>query len=90
MNQRQMEKWAVTRAKGRRRYIWLFGVAFWGLFTGILWSVAMGALEGWDHLPILLPLALILFPVGGYFVGAWTWNRAEDEFQKTVSKPPSP
>jgi hypothetical protein len=89
MNQRRTEKWAVTRAKGRGRYIWLVWVLSWGLITGVLWSIFMGALQGWDQLPFLFPIAMIIFPIGGYYCGAWMWNKLEVEYHKTVTKPPS-
>jgi hypothetical protein len=85
MNEQQAARWAATRAKGRTRYILLYGVLLWGLFTGILWSIVMSAVQGWERLPLYLMLALIGFPIGGYFFGAWTWKRAEQVYQKSVS-----
>lgn len=31
MTQKQREKWAKTRQMGRTRFVWLTGVAGWGL-----------------------------------------------------------
>lgn len=84
MTQRQLERWKVTRAKGRGRYIWLTGVLVWGVATGVLWSVTMSAIKGWSQFPIFLPIALIVYPIGGYYFGSWTWKKAEDDYQKSI------
>jgi hypothetical protein len=89
MTKRPAERWAVTRAKGRTRFIWLVGVALWGPITGVLWSVIMHLLLGWKLLRIFLPGALIIFCIAGYFFGAWTWQPSEDDYQEFQSRPPS-
>jgi hypothetical protein len=63
----------------------LYGVALWGLATGVIWALGMSALQGWQRLPFYLPFALIGFPVGGYFFGARIWTKTEQEYQKSVS-----
>lgn len=61
-------------AQGRTRFILTRGVLGWGLTTGVLWSILMTfAMEGWS-LWATLPLALIVFPIGGYFWGAFMWR----------------
>lgn len=82
MTQKQCEKWAKIRQMGRRRYVWLFGVAGWGLTTAVFWSVLMAYLKGWDQLPVFLILALIGFPIGGYFYGRLMWKWSEASFQR--------
>lgn len=82
MNAKQLERWANIRRGGRTRYIWVQGVLGWGLSMGIFWPLAMAFVQGWDRLPIMLPLALIGFPIGGYFFGAWTWRVSEAQYQR--------
>ena len=82
MNAKQLDKWAQTRQIGRKAYIWRMGVLGWGIVTGFAWSIAMAASQGWNRLPLLLPIALILFPIGGYFVGAFTWKMTEADYLK--------
>jgi hypothetical protein len=82
VTQKQLEKWAKTRQMGRARYVWRYGVLGWGLATGVLWSICRGFLRGGDQLPVLLVLALIIFPIGGYFFGQWTWKKGEENFQQ--------
>ncbi len=77
MNVKQKERWARLREMGRRRYIWIHGVLGWGVSVAIAWSVSIAWDEGWDRLPILLPIALVLFPFGGYFFGAIMWRMME-------------
>ena len=84
---KQIDRWRRMRQMGRSRYIRLYGVLGWGLSTGILWALAMAAMEGWENLPILLPLAVICFPVGGYFFGAIMWRLFEAQFKRTTSTP---
>jgi hypothetical protein len=57
-------------------YIWFRGVLGWGCTTAILWSLAMSFFKGggsgfWDYLLI----SIFIFPIGGYFWGAWMWKR---------------
>ncbi len=84
MTERQAEKWAVTRAKGRRHFILLFGVLFWGLSTAVLWAALMTAMHGPQMLPAVLPFAAIGFPIGGYFWGALMWRLSERAYRKTT------
>jgi hypothetical protein len=83
MTEKQREKWSKTRKKGRTRFIWLYGVVGWGVVTGVLWAAAM-AFQGLGHLPLLLPLALIVFPIGGFFFGRKMWTTFEDQFQEAA------
>jgi hypothetical protein len=73
-NAGSVERWSETRRMERSRYIWRYGVLGWGLSVGVIWALVMSALQGWERLPILLPLALIGFPIGGYFFGVCTWR----------------
>ena len=76
-NGKSMARWERVRSMGRRRYIWLHGVVGWGVSVAFAWSLVMAWKEGWDQLPILLPIALVLFPFGGYFFGAIMWRMME-------------
>ena len=85
MSDKQMARWEKTRRMGRTRYIWLVGVLGWGVATGTMWAVAMAAMRGWDRLPVLLAIALVGFPLGGYFFGMWTWKVSESQYQKALT-----
>jgi hypothetical protein len=85
MSERDVARWEATRSKGRSRYIWLFGVVGWGVFTGLIWALILGWQQGWDRLPALLAFGLIGFPIGGYFWGDWMWKRLEKQYEKTLA-----
>ncbi|MBN9120397.1 MAG: hypothetical protein J0I06_14775 [Planctomycetes bacterium] len=84
MTPKQIEQWAKTRQMGRTRFIWLRGVCGWGLTVGIAWAVVMAAVQGWDRLPILLALAVVGFPIGGYFFGVFTWRACEKRYEEAT------
>jgi hypothetical protein len=88
MNPKQRERWAKTRQMGRTRFVWLVGVLGWGVSVGIGWSLAMAAVNGWDRLPVLLPIALIGFPIGGYFFGTLTWRWSEKQYEQATRDDP--
>lgn len=82
---RDMQRWARTRQLGRSKYIWLCGVIYWGLTTGFLWSMFMAALQGWHRWPLLLVIAMVGFPIGGYFFGTTMWKKMETKYQQEMS-----
>jgi hypothetical protein len=88
MTDKQLARWEKTRRMGRMRYIWLVGVLGWGVATGSMWAIAMAAMQGWERLPVLLPLALVGFPIGGYFFGAWVWKASEAQYQQAKAENP--
>jgi hypothetical protein len=83
---RNIQRWAKTRQLGQSKYIWLYGVVYWGLLTGILWSVIMAMLQGWDRWPMLLITGLIVFPIGGRFFGSTMWNKMEAKYNEAMVK----
>jgi hypothetical protein len=84
MTPRQLQRWAATRARGRSRFIWLFGVLGWGIPMVILWTAFMVRGFGLPSIPVI-PFAAIAFPLGGYVWGAAMWWMAEAAFQKAVA-----
>jgi len=90
MSQKQMMNWAKTRQQGLTRYVWIYGVLTWGLTTGVMWAVVTAAMQGWEQLPFLLPVALIGFPIGGFFFGILTWKLAENQYEQATRDNPSP
>ena len=75
-------KWEATRSRGRKRFIWVTGVLTWGLATGVCWSILMAGIQGWDKLSTLLPVALVVFPICGYFFGAFVWKSTEIKYNE--------
>lgn len=82
----RLENWAKIRAKGQKRFVFVTCALGWGLTTGVIWSVAMAAMQGWHKLPLLLSVALVGFPVGGLFMGWWTWRTAEKRYAEALKE----
>jgi hypothetical protein len=87
MSQRQVERWERTRRMGRTKLIWLYGVLGWGVSVAVSWSMLMSWIRGWDRLHVLLPLALVIFPLGGFFFGIVAWRSSESRCAKTKDDP---
>ena len=46
----------------------------------------MSAIQGWNRLPIYLPLALVGFPIGGIFFGKTMWKKMEAKYREALQK----
>ena len=66
-------KWEVTRSKGPVSFVLLRGALGWGVPVAILWSLLMWLVSPDKHLPTLLVLAIIIFPLGGVIWGVVMW-----------------
>lgn len=78
------DRLAKTIAMGRTRYILLFGVLGWGLLTAALFTVWIYFRMGPLNL-VKLVLPFILFPIGGYFWGAFMWSTMKKRFDRSTS-----
>jgi len=77
-----LEEWGVTRQKGKRHYVWCFGVCWWGGIQALGWTGALiiqGILRGNAHWAPFL-FALIAGPAGGYLLGRINWNWYERKY----------
>lgn len=83
----RVRRWQQTRELGRQRYIVRYGVGLWGVSVAILWSIAFSSLAE-PQMPILivLPLALVIFPMVGYAWGAVMWMLAERWYLMELKK----
>ncbi|WP_145939607.1 hypothetical protein [Paenibacillus glacialis] len=88
MNERSEKRWEKMRAKGKRHFVVNSGVLRWGLTTAVLYSIFVTYLNNGltgillnDFLRTLL-IAVILFPIGGYFWGIWVWKWQEKNHRK--------
>jgi len=82
---RDMQKWARTREMGRAKYVWLYGVVFWGIVTGLVWSIIMATFQGWHRWPMLFVTAMIGFPICGYFFGTTMWKKMEAKYDDAIA-----
>ncbi|MFN8710231.1 MAG: hypothetical protein ACK526_10855 [Planctomyces sp.] len=63
-----------VRGLARSQFVKRYGVLGWGVSTAVIWAVLMAAIESSASLLVLLPIALVLFPIGGYFFGQALWS----------------
>ncbi|MDD5327859.1 MAG: hypothetical protein PHY02_08620 [Phycisphaerae bacterium] len=80
LSEQQKEKLSRTLAKGKWRYVILYGVLMWGVMTAILYRVLTICWDG-NKEPFLgqflsaeTALALIIFPVTGIGFGLVMWK----------------
>jgi hypothetical protein len=86
------ERWARTRAAGRRAFVWRYGVAGWGLPAGALavvyhilrvhastpgMSLSVAAVR---PLWVSIVALFVVCGVVGYLLGAWLWDYCEARF----------
>lgn len=76
------ERWAKVRKQGFWRFVLLRGALGWGICTALLWSIAMWFLRPGFNIYFGLPVALILFSLGGIAWGTFVWWIGEWRFRK--------
>lgn len=77
----QRAQWAITRQKGKARFILFRGVLGWGVTTAVLYSLMMWFVLD-SNIKMLLPISLIVFPTGGLLWGWSLWHFHERLFRK--------
>ena len=80
----QFPKWENLRKRGPAHFVLFWGVAVWGIGTAILWSLLMWLASDLE-ISQLLPLALVLFPIGGLLWGSFIWWFAERKYKRQIS-----
>ncbi|MCQ8879811.1 hypothetical protein NQT69_17580 [Pseudoalteromonas shioyasakiensis] len=71
--------------KGKWHYTFVHGVLGWGVSTAILFSLLQGFFGYVDFFDVL-PLSLILFPIGGLFWGLYMWSYLGNQYAKAVNE----
>lgn len=85
MTKEQADQWAITRAKGRWHFIFVWGVLFWGGVTAGLWSAFMSVFSDQGFVGVVM-IALPIFMIGGFVWGLLMWtgtNRSYAKYQAT-------
>lgn len=90
MNSRQRMKWAETRKMGRKKFVWIRGVLYWGVSTSVLWTMLSFYLDSEfdivinsniNHLGRFI-IFLLVFSVIGYFWGSYIWRVSERRYNR--------
>lgn len=73
--------------KGMKHYVLKYGVLYWGVSTALLFSVAFTIvmnllLDVEVSFFLVLPGALVLFPLGGILWGIRMWSFMESSYRK--------
>ena len=90
MDQKHRERWQKVRAKGKARYVMLYGVVP-SLLIGVVITLAAYAFWPWEKysddpsrgsLPLLSLVISVLSGsvVGGYIAGARIWGATEKQY----------
>ena len=89
-SQNRFEKWERTRSKGKWNFIVKYGVLFWGLITAVLFSLFVSLVLRDASFFVVLPISIVLFPIGGMAWGLVMWNYTEKLYnkQKNISDTP--
>jgi hypothetical protein len=61
----------------KTHFIFFNGVIGWGIPSALIWSLLMWACSANFNVALGLPVALILFPLGGLAVGWIAWHRSQ-------------
>ena len=84
MNEKQIHKWEKTRKMGKKKFIFYYGVLFWGLLTGFLFPI-IGLILFKKTLSLSdFIISLIIFPLGGILFGLTMWHSSEKKYQKCI------
>jgi len=79
-------RWKTVRVQGKKQFVLKTGVLGWGITTGVLWAIMMSlTVNAGRFIPTLIT-ALITFPIGGYFYGAWLWDDSEKKYLKYIEE----
>ena len=81
----RLQRWANTRKRGLSRFMVVNGALVWGLTTCVLWLVLMRFISPSLNFKILIPTALIVFPLSGLAWGWCVWHLSEKKFKKSTS-----
>lgn len=88
-HERRLEKSRRLRERGRRHFIVWSGVIGWGVPTALLFSVGMAWWLADRTFLDVAPLAIVVFPIGGYFWGAVMWSWFEREWKRQEANDPA-
>jgi hypothetical protein len=83
----QAARWSRTRRLGKGGVIGLVGMLAFGVPMGLLWGGLLYAVLLPYDVPFVLALGFTAVPalVAGYLLGAWLWQRGEQQYAASQS-----
>ena len=82
---KKTERWERLRSKGKCHFVVRYGVIYWGIPTGFLWSVFFSTVNSHVSFWSALPVGMCLFPLGGIFFGLVMWAIGEKNYKKVMA-----
>lgn len=79
-----MNRWGETRKKGMRRFILVNGVVVYGLLSANFFTLAKWMTSAEFNPYVIIPIAFVLFPFSGLFVGRALWRSAEKIYKEST------
>lgn len=86
MNEKQRLNWEKERAKGRKTFIWLYGILGWGVTMAISFSFVKPWVGNEPLSAVQILLSFTLFPLGGIILGLLVWKQKEKRYEKAIDK----
>jgi hypothetical protein len=92
MNPKQMEKWENLRSKGRKSYVIIYGILFWGIPVSLTtefitritkYGFSLDIFNN-DHFAWKIIIRTIVFIFAGIFFGLYMWDNMEKKYQKSI------
>ena len=80
---KQVEALSRTVAKGRRHYVLIHGVLFWGLTMALIHNIAMATTLGWHVSRIVV--SFLIYPLGGLFWASMMWRHLNRRLAKLTT-----
>ena len=85
MKERDFKKWREVRKSGERKYILQTGMLQWGGMMFVAFFV-MYTVQNPDRVVFNFILNIIVWSIGGFFVGKLTWRFSEKSYQRYLQE----
>ena len=73
--------WIKIRSKGESYFVWRMCVLLWGAPLAVFWTVFMFYFNSNSELWLLIIIAIIIFPAGGYIMGKLLWRQNQKKYK---------
>lgn len=81
----QFERWKKIRAKGRPKFVIIYGMLAWGPVTGVIFHFARVFISGVPNTVENLLFAIAMFVIIGSVFGFSLWRISEKRYLATVA-----